>query len=105
MINKKEFKELLKKRGLTQEQVSEKLGHSASWLSRKISGARKMNCDELLKICEVTGISPQELLGFSMPGPQPVTAEKRISRELYALLPASMVDEIIRLHEEREKQE
>jgi len=81
--------------------VSEKLGHSASWLSRKISGARKMNCDELLKICEVMGILPNELLGVSAPEPKPVTADERISQELAALLPDDIIQNIWNIREGR----
>jgi transcriptional regulator with XRE-family HTH domain len=103
MISPGEFKKRLKAAGWTQRAVSKKLGHVPSWLSRKISGAREMNCDELLKICEVTGITPQELLGFNAPEPKPEGADERISRELAALLPDNIIQGILRVREERKK--
>lgn len=97
MLSKDEFKAKLKEAGFTQKQVAEALNHKPSWLSRLISGARDMNCEDLLKICAVTGIPPTELLGFKMPEQTPDLAEKKVSRELAALLTDEMVEEIVRV--------
>jgi transcriptional regulator with XRE-family HTH domain len=101
MISPVDFRRKLKEAGWTQKAISLKLGHVPSWLSRKISGARDMNCDELVKICALTGISPTELLGFEMPAHLPEDAEKRISRELAALLPDKIIDELYKIREQR----
>jgi transcriptional regulator with XRE-family HTH domain len=103
MISKEEFKRRLKEMGLTQVELSRRLGKKPSWLNRKISGARNMKCDELLRICELTGIPPTELLGFQMPEESPEIAEKKISRELAAFLSDRMVDDIVRIKKELAK--
>ena len=59
-----EIKKKLHDKKWTVRQVSEALGHDPSWLSKKLHGARKMQCQELLSICVLTGIPPHELLGW-----------------------------------------
>lgn len=68
MITAKAFYALLKEHGWTGPAVSKKLGHGASWLSKKLHGAREMKCEELVKICLLTGIPPHALLGWDDAG-------------------------------------
>ena len=64
MLTAAEFKKKLRDRKWTSRMVSEALGHDPSWLSKKLHGARKMQCQELLSISSLTGIPPHELLGW-----------------------------------------
>jgi hypothetical protein len=65
VLTAKEFKALLKKHGWNGRKISKSLGHDPSWLSKKLHGAREMKCEEMLQICQLTGISPHALLGWN----------------------------------------
>lgn len=103
LITAHEFQKKIRAVGWTQTKIEKALGYKKSWLSKIIHGARKMNCDDLLKICALTGISPHELLGFSQAEPRPLTADERISRELAEFLPDNIYDGLVRFREERKK--
>ncbi len=105
MIKAEEFKKKLKAAGFNQAQVEAALGYKKSWLSKIIHGKRDMNCEDLRKICELTGIPPQELLGFSMPEPRPERSEEKISKELEEFLPDSVLDRINELRRARKEKD
>jgi transcriptional regulator with XRE-family HTH domain len=103
LITATEIKAKLKAAGWTQKKISETLGYDASWLSKIIHGARKMNCNDLLKIYELTGITPHEILGVNASEPRPINADERISEELARLLPKEILDRLVKIVEERKK--
>ncbi len=77
----KRLKEARRKKGLTQDELSEKLDLSIAYLSRLENGTGKINLNRLLQICNILEVSAGEiLLG--------VTSEDRIylNKELAEVL-------------------
>ena len=56
------IKKARKEKGLTQEQLSEKLDISIAFLSRVERGSSKVNLKRLTQICEILDISQGEIL-------------------------------------------
>lgn len=56
------IKKARKEKGMTQEQLSEKLDISIAFLSRVERGNSKVNLKRLTQICEILGISQGEIL-------------------------------------------
>lgn len=52
------------KNGFSQSQLGEMLGLTRKLYNMIESGMRGVKTDRLLKICEVTGMSPNDLLGY-----------------------------------------
>lgn len=59
---KNRIREQRNKHGLTQEVLADKAGISRSHLSEIESGKKRAHQDHLIKIADVLGISPRELL-------------------------------------------
>jgi len=57
---------------LTQEQLAEQIGISASFLGHIERGSRVPSVDTLLELCRVLHATPNELLGMTLP-PEPAT--------------------------------
>ena len=55
---------------LTQEQLAEQIGISASFLGHIERGSRVLSMDTLLKLCCALRATPNELLGMTLP-PEP----------------------------------
>lgn len=70
------IKELRKNNGMTQSELAEKLGISASAVGMYEQGRREPDSDMILKLCEVFGTSTDYLLGKNDNG------TKHKSREL-----------------------
>ena len=55
------FKKALYDAGMTQTELSKRLGYGKNTLSNKIHGKTNIYCDEANKICEILNITEQEL--------------------------------------------
>ena len=60
MLNNKEFKKLLKKKGFTQWKVAEELGITQATLSRKLSNSCTMTANEFFKLKEILNPTEEE---------------------------------------------
>lgn len=61
-IIKNNIRELRKKRGLTQQQLADKLGISQVHLGRLETNARSMDLEQVEKISAALGVKPYEIL-------------------------------------------
>ena len=61
-IIKNNIRELRKKRGLTQQQLADKLGISQVHLGRLETNARSMDLEQVEKISSALGVKPYEIL-------------------------------------------
>ena len=77
----KRLKEARKKKGLTQEQLVEKMGVSIAYLSKVETGKIHINLERLSEICGILEVSEGEILnGVSN------NSEKYLHSEFYELL-------------------
>lgn len=77
----KRIKECRKKKGLTQEQLVEKMGVSIAYLSKVETGKIHINLERLSQICDILGITEGEILnGVSN------SSDKYLQAEFYELL-------------------
>ena len=58
--------ELLKRRRMTQRDLADEAGITASAVSRYVNGSREPHLSALIAICEALGTTPNELLGFGV---------------------------------------
>lgn len=58
----KRLKEARKKKGLTQEQLSEKMGVSIAYLSKVETGKIHINLERLSEICSILDVTEGEIL-------------------------------------------
>ena len=58
----KRLKEVRKNKGLTQDQLSEKMGVSIAYLSKVETGKIHINLERLSQICNILGITEGEIL-------------------------------------------
>ena len=58
--------ELLKRRRMTQKDLADEAGITASAVSRYVNGSREPHLSALIAICEALGTTPNELLGFGV---------------------------------------
>lgn len=80
----KRLKEARKKKGLTQEQLVEKMGVSIAYLSKVETGKIHINLERLSEICGILGVTEGEILnGVSN------HSEKYLHSEFYDLLKSS----------------
>ena len=77
---------LIKKRGLTQLVVANKIGKSPTALSQIINGVYDPNPETLDKICEVLDV-PKPILHFMMISEEDIPKEKK---EIYRILEPSI---------------
>ncbi|UJH67378.1 helix-turn-helix domain-containing protein [Allomuricauda sp. SCSIO 65647] len=91
---------LIKKKGLTQAEVANKIGKSTTALSQIINGAYNPNPDTLDKICKVLGV-PQPILYFLTISEDDIPAEKI---ELYRMLAPSIKDFLLRIFGEEKNE-
>ena len=77
---------LIKKRGLTQLVVANKIGKSTTALSQMINGVYDPNPETLDKICEVLDV-PKPILHFMMISEEDIPEEKK---EIYRILEPSI---------------
>lgn len=56
------IKEELRKQGMTQKLLAEKLHMHTSTLCRKLNGSRTLYVDEFASICNIMGISADDIL-------------------------------------------
>lgn len=75
-IIKNNIRELRKKRGLTQQQLAQKLGISQVHLGRLETNARSMDLEQVEKISAALGVKPYELLPQEWQ-PEEITPEER----------------------------
>ncbi len=64
MLSREEFKKKLKDAGWTQVALCRALGRTPPWLNKIIGGTRGMNQKYVWQISNLTGISPNDLLGW-----------------------------------------
>lgn len=84
-IHMKVLAKLLKTAGLKQAEVAKRMGYnSPSMISMVINGKRNLGRDELLKMCQIAGITLAELASQS--DDLPITKTKE------AVLAASIID-------------
>lgn len=77
----KRLKEARKKKGLTQEQLVEKMGVSIAYLSKIETGKIHINLERLSEICGILGVTEGEILnGVSS------RSDKYLQSEFYELL-------------------
>ena len=77
----KRLKDARKKKGLTQEQLVEKMGVSIAYLSKVETGKIHINLERLSEICSLLGVTEGEILnGVSN------HSEKYLHSEFYELL-------------------
>ena len=75
------IKEIRKRKGLTQEQLVEKMGVSIAYLSKVETGKIHINLERLSEICDILGTTEGEILnGVSN------HSEKYLHSEFYELL-------------------
>lgn len=92
-----EMRSVLKNKGWTQRRLCAALGRSESWLSKILHAGRGMDLTDLLLICEVTGMPPEELLaGYPCPK-QALSEEDQIAKRLHELLPDDIRHKLIEL--------
>lgn len=58
------LKEIRTKKGLKQSDIASILGVTQTAAARYESEARKLNQDEIIKLCLALDVTPDELLGF-----------------------------------------
>ncbi len=75
-VIKNNIKELRKKRGLTQQQLAEKIGISQVHLGRLESNARSMDLEQVEKIAAALGVKPFDILPQEWQ-PEEITPEER----------------------------
>lgn len=75
-VIKNNIKELRKKRGLTQQQLAEKIGISQVHLGRLESNARSMDLEQVEKIAAALGVKPFDILPQKWQ-PEEITPEER----------------------------
>lgn len=84
---------LIKKRGLTQVEVANRIGKSTTAVSQIIRGTYNPNPDTLEKICRVLDV-PQPILYFLTISEKDIPAEKI---ELYRMLAPALKDFMIKI--------
>jgi len=77
---------LIKKRGLTQKEVAQRIEKSTTALSQIINGAYEPSPETLDKICEVLEV-PKPILHFMMISEEDIPKEKK---EVYRILEPSI---------------
>lgn len=90
---------ILKKRGLTQTQVADKIGKSPTALSQIINGTYNPHPDTLKKICDALDI-PLPILYFLTISEDDIPKEKL---ELYRLFEPTIKNFLIDLYGEKQK--
>ncbi|WP_375587012.1 helix-turn-helix domain-containing protein [Flagellimonas aurea] len=91
---------LIKKKGLTQVEVANRIGKSPTALSQIIKGNYNPNPDTLQKICDVLEV-PQPILYFLTISEEDIPIEKL---ELYRMLAPSIKDFLIKIFGEEKKE-
>ena len=78
----KNFREF---RGLTQHDLAERLGKSKNVISNWERGDNSPNLDEVEKLCEIFGVTPNQLFGWDPYGPyiEYLHKKEKIKKELY----------------------
>jgi transcriptional regulator with XRE-family HTH domain len=77
---------LIKKRGLTQKEVAQRIEKSTTALSQIINGVYEPNPETLDKICDVLDV-PKPILHFMMISEEDIPKEKK---EIYRILEPSI---------------
>lgn len=77
---------IIKKQGLTQKDVADKIGKSPTALSQMINGVYEPNPETLDKICEVLDV-PKPILHFLMISEEDIPKDKK---EIYRILEPSI---------------
>ena len=75
-VIKNNIKELRKKRGLTQQQLAEKIGISQVHMGRLESNARYMDLEQVEQIAAALGVKPFDILPLEWQ-PEEITPEER----------------------------
>ena len=85
MIDYKDFgariRSLRRKRGLTQEELAERIGICASFMGHIERGSRVASLETLVALCNELRASPQELLSASLIGEIDAHLPPHLSRE------------------------
>lgn len=84
---------LIKKKGLTQAEVANRIGKSPTALSQMINGVYNPSPDTLDKICKVLGV-PQPILYFLTISEEDIPEDKV---ELYRMLAPSIKEFLIKI--------
>lgn len=84
---------LIKKKGLTQKEVADKIGKSPTSLSQIVSGVYQPSSETLKKICDVLEVPPA-ILHFLTISEDDIPQSKR---EIYQMLAPSLKDFIYRV--------
>lgn len=58
------LKQIVKKSGLKQYVVAEKCGYSPKTFNNLLNGRKVINEEDILKICNGIGVTPDKLFGF-----------------------------------------
>lgn len=75
------IKKLREENGLSQEELSRLLGVSRSTVTQMEANRRKVSADEIIRLCEIFGVSADELLNHPI-WDQPGDVFKRIFNQL-----------------------
>jgi len=104
MLSREEFKKKLKDVGWTQAALARAVGRTPPWLNKIIVGTRGMNQKYIEKISNLTGISPNDLLGW-MGKESPPAEDDEIIKNAVQELPLNYLKKIVKLGQERIKEE
>lgn len=102
MLSREEFKKRLKKAGWTQAQVARAMNKDPSWLNKIIGGTRGMNQKLLLQVAVLTGIPPNDLLGWEE---KPAPSDDEIIREAVDQMPTTYLRRLVDIGRERLEKE
>lgn len=64
MINVLKLREIRQNKGLTQAKLASMLGVSQQAIASYENGARKLDQNQIIKLCLMLEVTPDELLGF-----------------------------------------
>ena len=93
----REMRTIIKEAGWTQKRLCAALGKSESWLSKILNAGRGMDVQDLLRICEVTGIPPERLLaGYPCPM-RGESEDELIAKRLHELLPEDVLRRLLEM--------
>ena len=101
MLSKEAFKQKLKDEGWTQVRLARAVGKSPGWLNKIISGTRGMNHKYLYQISLLTGIPPNDLLGWAEPEGGAQKSDDQIMRKSINEIPIQFLEKIVKLGNER----
>ncbi len=105
MLSREQFKKRLKDAGWTQAKLARAMGKDPSWINKIIGGARGMNHRYLSKVAELTGIPPNELLGWKAGNATSPPEDEKMIREAVDTTPLDLLKMLVKFGRERLEKE